>query len=108
MNCITFTKKILHYPLFSIYQETTWCSKAYLAKNKVHNPLSLSLGPQSKAHKNIDNTDRGAHTQHPIHPVLMQKEKERKKNKKKKKNNLFRAKRQGGRIEVDIAITLSD
>jgi hypothetical protein len=79
------------------------------AKNKVHNPLSLSLGPQSKAHKNRKHTDRGAHTQHPIHPVLVQKEKERKKNKKKKKKkNLFRAKRQRGRIEVNIAITLSD
>ena len=69
---------MLHCPLFFVYQETTWCSKAYLAKNKVHNPLSLSLGPQSKAHKNRKPTDRGAHTQHPIHPVWMQKEKKRK------------------------------
>jgi len=66
------------------------------------------LGPQSKAHKNRKHTDRGAHTQHPIHPVLMQKEEERKRNKKKKKKNLIRAKRQRGRIEVNIAITLSD
>lgn len=54
------------------------------AKNKVHNPLSLSLGPQSKAHKNRKHTDRGAHTQHPIHPVLVQKKRKGKKTRRRR------------------------
>jgi hypothetical protein len=55
------------------------------AKNKVHNPLSLSLGPQSKAHKNRKHTDRGAHTQHPIHPVLVQKKRKGKKTRRRRR-----------------------
>jgi len=86
LHLVSKKSSITHYSPLS---RNNWVFQSLPAKNKVHNPLSLSLGPQSKAHKNRKHTDRGAHTQHPIHPVLVQKKRKGNKTRRRRRRRIY-------------------